>query len=320
NDTSSTLGADFTYRNSRLPNNRNIRATLWGLQTDNPGLDSNDRAWHADVDFPSNDSWYANAKIEEIQANFDPRLGFSNRSGVRQYNGEIGNNWIFRDRGRLQKISSSVEVTQYNYLDNGDVQSRNLDLELFSLESVAGDQLSMTIKREKQVLRPGERAPLSRLGVIIPAGEYNYTRYEPSLEFSQSRPLSLELSGGFGDYYTGTSWDVSSTVGWRPSKYLSFNLSYEYSQFDMPDLNADTRVIEFENVITFSPGLSIVNLIQYENVSNTLGFNARLRWNLQSGQDIWFVLSHGMNDLDEDGHFSDVQTSATFKIRYTMRY
>ena len=62
----------------------------------------------------------------------------------------------------------------------------------------------------------------------------------------------------------------------------------------MPDMKADTRVIEFENVITFSPALSIVNLIQYENVSNTLGFNARLRWNLQSGQDIWFVLSHGM--------------------------
>ncbi|PCJ39790.1 MAG: hypothetical protein COA71_12955 [SAR86 cluster bacterium] len=320
NDTSSTLGADFTYRNSRLPNNRNIRATFWALQTDNPGLDSNDGAWHVDVDFPSNDSWYSNAKIEEVQANFDPRLGFSNRSGVRQYNGEIGNNWIFRDRGRLQKISSSLEATQYNYLDNNDVQSRILDLSLFSLESIAGDQLSMTIKREKQVLRAAERAPLSRLGVIIPPGEYNYTRYEPSIEFSQSRPLSLEFSGGFGDYYTGTSWDVSSTVGWRPSKYLSFNLSYEYSQFDMFDMKADTRVIEFENVITYSPALSLVNLIQYENVSNTLGFNARLRWNLQSGQDIWFVLSHGMNDLDEDGHFSDVQTSATFKVRYTLRY
>ena len=216
NDTSSTLGADFTYRNSRLPNNRNIRTTFWALQTDNPGIDSNDGAWHVDVDFPSNDSWYANGKVEEVQANFDPRLGFSNRSGVRQYQGEIGNNWIFRDRGRLQKISSSFDATQYNYLDTGDVQSRELDLELFNLESIAGDQLSMSIKREKQVLQAGERAPLSRLGVIIPPSEYNYTRYEPSLEFSQSRPLSLELRGGYGDYYTGTSWDVSSTLGWRP--------------------------------------------------------------------------------------------------------
>jgi hypothetical protein len=48
-----------------------------------------------------------------------------------------------------------------------------------------------------------------------------------------------------------------------------------------------------------------------------VGFNSRLCWNLRSGQDIWFLLSHGMNDLDEDGDFSDVQTSATFEFRYT---
>tara|TARA_R110000824_G_scaffold7892_3_gene35748 strand:- start:97413 stop:99776 length:2364 start_codon:yes stop_codon:yes gene_type:complete len=320
NDTSSTMGADFTYRNTRLPNNRNLRATLWALQTDNPGIDSDDRAWQIDVDFPSNNSWYTSAKIEEVQANFDPRLGFVNRKGVRQYNGSFGNNWIIRDHGFLQTISTELEATQYNYLSTGDVQSRTLDWNLITLNSNAGDQLSLSISREKQVLLPGERAPLRQLGVIIPTGEYNYTRYNPSITFSQSRPLSLELSGGIGDYYTGSSWDAASTLGWRPSKYLSFNFTYEYSQYDMPGMKANTRVMEFENVITWSPALSLVNLIQYENVSDTLGFNARLRWNLRSGQDIWFVLSHGMNDLDEDGDFSDVQSSATFKVRYTLRY
>ena len=320
NDTSSTIGADFTYRNTRLPNNRNIRATLWALQTDNPGIDTDDRAWQIDVDFPSNNSWYSSGKIEEVQANFDPRLGFVNRRGVRQYNASLGNNWIIRDRPFLQRISTQVEATQYNYLSDGNVQSRTLDWNLFTFNSNAGDELSLTISREKQVLLPGERAPLRQLGVIIPPGEYNYTRYQPGITFSQSRSLSLVLSGGIGDYYSGESWDVSSTLGWRPSKYLSFNLSYEYNQYDMPGMKANTRVIEFENVITYSPALSLVNLIQYENVSDTLGFNARLRWNLRSGQDIWFVLSHGMNDLDEDGDFSDVQTSATFKVRYTLRY
>jgi hypothetical protein len=320
NDTSSTLGIDFTYRNNRLQNNRNIVGTFWAQQSDNSGISADDIAWHASFEYPSNDSWFGTVAIEEAQANFDPRLGFVTRTGSRGYYTEMGNNWIFRDHPILQKISSKLVATQYNYLDTGNLQSRTLELQLLSLEGVAGDTFQLDIDSEKQVLLPGEHAPLSRLGAVIPVGEYSFVRYGPSLEFSQARPLSFEISGAIGDYYTGRSWDVTSTLGWRPSKYMSFDFTHEYNQYDLPDGKFDTRVIEFENVITFSPSLSIVNLIQYENVTDTLGFNARLRWNLQSGQDIWFVLSHAMNDLDENGAFSDVQTSATFKIRYTMRY
>tara|TARA_R100001143_G_scaffold63561_1_gene71904 strand:+ start:411 stop:2627 length:2217 start_codon:yes stop_codon:yes gene_type:complete len=320
NDSSSTLGVDFTYRNTRLSNNRNVVSTFWVQQTDNPGIETEDMAWHADIDFPSNDSWYASATIEEVQENFDPRLGFANRTGVRQYDGEIGNNWIFRDHPFLREITTEFSATQYDYLDSGDLQSRTLEWNPANFENLRGDQLNIEISNERQVLLPGERAPLARLGVIIPPGEYDFTRYQAFYSTSQSRPFSYGFRVQLGDYYSGRARELQNRIDWRPSSRLSFNLSYNYNTYDMPGQTVDTRVIEFENVLTFSPSLSIVNLIQYENVSDSIGFNSRLRWNLQSGQDIWFVLGHGMRDEDEDGHFTDTESTATFKIRYTLRY
>jgi len=320
NDSSSTLGVDFTYRNTQLPNNRTVVSNFWVQQTDNPGLDGKDRAWYLDFDYPSNDSWYFGARIEEVEENFDPRLGFSNRNGARQLYGTIGNNWIFRNHPYLQKISSSLSAIQYNYLDNSKLQSKIVYWNLLTAQSPGGDEMQINISDQVQVLRPGERAPLARLGVVIPPGEYDYTRYQLNLSSGEARPFSASLNSTVGDYYNGRSWESTAGLNWKPNANLSFDFSYEYTQYDMPDKSVDTRVVEFENVITFSPSLSIVNLIQYENVSDTIGFNSRMRWNLQSGQDIWFVLGHGMRDENEDGDFTDLETTATFKVRYTFRY
>jgi len=314
------MGVDFTYRNTRLSNNRSVVSSYWIQQTDNPGIDSEDMALHADIDFPSNDSWFANVTLEEVQENFDPRLGFANRTGVRQYDGQIGNNWIFRNHPVLRRYRTQLSATQFNYLDTGDMQSRSFNWQAINLQNLRGDMLNINLEKEEQVLLPGERAPLARLGVVIPPGEYDLDSYQILLNLNQSRPLSAGFRVKIGDYYGGRVRELQNRIDWQPNPRLSFNLSYRYNTYDMPDKTVDTRVIEFENVITFSPALSLVNLVQYENVSDIVGFNARLRWNMRSGQDVWFVLGHGMRDEDEDGHFTDQDTTATFRIRYTFRF
>lgn len=320
NDSSSTYGVDFTYRNTRLNNNRSITSTYWIQQTDNPGIDSKDMALHADIDYPSNDSWFANAKFEEVQANYDPRLGFANRTGVRQYNGQLGRNWIFRNHPFIRRYRTDFTATQFNYLDTGDVQSRTFEWQAINLQNLRGDELHIDITNDKQVLLPGERAPLARLGVVIPPGEYDSNTYQALVSLSQSRPFSVGFRTKVGDYYGGSFRELQSRVDWSASPRLSFKLSWRYNTYNMPDKEVDTRVTTFENVITFNPALSLVNLIQYENVSDTIGFNARLRWNREAGQDVWLVLGHGMRDEDEDGSFTDLESSLTLKVRYTFRY
>lgn len=320
NDETSTLGVDFTYRNSRIGTNRNFEAQFWVQMSDNPGVSSENMAWNIFLNLPSRNSWYVAARAQEVQENYDPRLGFSNRTGVRHYALSGGNYWVFRGHPWLQQIQSSASYTRFDYLDDGSLQSSEISITPFFLTTVSGDTLTVDFSRSEEVLRPGDRAPLASLGVVIPAGSYEFNEYSFNLGSSGSRPWNMRLRGSTGDYYTGERLSVAPTLGWRPSKYLSFSTSYTFNRYEMPDATVYTRVISFTNEIAFSPSLSLVNLVQYENVSDSLGFNSRFRWNIRAGQDVWFVLSHNMEDADEDGNFSRVETSASAKISYTLRY
>jgi hypothetical protein len=63
-----------------------------------------------------------------------------------------------------------------------------------------------------------------------------------------------------------------------------------------------------------------VNLLQYDNVSETMGINMRLHWIPEEGQEIFFVINQIMEDYDRDNHFRSEFTDITTKFSYTFRY
>ncbi len=320
NDETSTLGVDFTYRNTRIGNNRDLEIQLWAQQSDNPGVTSDNMAWNASFNLPSRNSWNMMGRVQEVQENFDPRLGFANRTGVRQYSLTGGNYWIFRGHPWIQQIQSSLALAKYENLDDGSRQSSSIDWTIINLSTISGDVLSLNASKDVELLRVGERVPLASLGVVIPADEYNNYDISLMLNTSGARSWDSRLRVSGGDYYTGTRLVVGPAFGWRLNKHLSFDLNYTFTQYDMPDVKAYTRVATITNEVAFSPSLSLVNIVQYENVSDSLGLNSRFRWNLGAGKDIWFVLSHNMSDTDENGEFTRVESSASFKFSYTLRY
>ena len=71
--------------------------------------------------------------------------------------------------------------------------------------------------------------------------------------------------------------------------------------------------------VAFSPTLSWVNLIQYDNVSEVAGFNTRLLWIPKAGREIYFVINHNVEDFNRDNQFHSSSVDATAKVNYTVR-
>jgi hypothetical protein len=63
-----------------------------------------------------------------------------------------------------------------------------------------------------------------------------------------------------------------------------------------------------------------VNLLQYDNVSETAGVNVRLHWIPVPGKEMYFVVNQGLEDLDGDNDFRTVRTDMTLKATYTFRF
>ena len=69
--------------------------------------------------------------------------------------------------------------------------------------------------------------------------------------------------------------------------------------------------------INFSPNLSWATLVQFDNESDILGLQSRLRWILKPGNDLFVVINRGWEERDD--RFRPISNRFTVKFQYTFR-
>jgi len=311
-------GFDFQYRNTRLPGGRTLEAEAWMQQSDTEGLDGEDSARGVSVQLPTSVGFRGSVEIKEFEENFYPALGFLNRSGIRDSSFGVG--YMYRPRGgSVQSMLFNLDAQRIEYLDGG-LQTEVWFFRPLVLQNRTGDSMTVAIHDETEVLR--EPFEIST-GIIIPPGEYQYNAY--GLQFGTGN--HRKFAGNFrfvlyerGQYFNGDRDEYSAGITWRPSARFRGNLSYDYNEIVLPQGAFETRLVQAGFDISFSSTLSWVNLIQYDNVTETMGINMRLHWIPEAGREVFFVINHNLQDLDRDNHFKSTFSDMTAKVNYTFRF
>jgi hypothetical protein len=84
--------------------------------------------------------------------------------------------------------------------------------------------------------------------------------------------------------------------------------------------NFIARIYSLRANYSFTPFLTLYNLVQYDNGSRNLGWQSRLRWILKPGNDIFLVFNQGwIQDEENDFRFRMTDRKLSFKIQYTFR-
>lgn len=316
-----TLGLDFSYRNTRLPGNRSMAANIWAQQTDNELTSDQNRAWNLSIDLPSRRSWFGSARYHRAEENFDPRLGFANRTGIDLFAFEGGTQHVFDSGGWLQRWEGEFAYSRFDFLDTGELQSSEVSITPFKFTSHADDFFRLALARVREGLRAGEQ-PLGRLGIMLDPGEYEFDRVDIDIRSSDARDWYLGLRLEAGDYYDGELLVVGPEIAWKFGSRVYLQLGVETNRYKFDDAEATARIVEFRNEVNFSASKSLITLVQYDNLSDQLGVNSRFRWNFDPGKDLWLVLNHNMLEDQGDGRngFTNVESSIAVKFRYTFRY
>ena len=313
NNGSRLYGGDFQYRNSNLPGGNVFVGDVWVQKSDNPGIDDDDLAYGMKIDYP-NDRIQANLRFREIQPNFAPKLGFVNRSGIRQ----------FASNGRLRKrfgAGAPLRLIDWGwewertYDMDGRLQTQEIELKVIELANQMNDRIELTYDDVQEILdRPFE---ISR-GIVLPVGDYNYSLPGFRLQASNARRLSGEFEYSHGDFWTGTATAYEGFVEFRPSPYFFAGVNYEVIYAELPQGDFDFAITRVNLDFNLSPRLMWQNLIQHNSVSKTVGWNSRLRWEVQPGN-IWFLVFNEGWEIEE-GSYMPINTGFTSKVRWTFRY
>jgi hypothetical protein len=309
------VGFDYLYRNTRLAQGRQFKADLWYQQTDTTGLDGDDAAFGAAFSMPNNTGWRGGAAYKEIQQNFNPAVGFISRSGIRQSSADLG--YTFRPNGAIvDSVESNVSAQRIDLID-GDMQSQSVVIQPFKIRGSVNDELGFEYKMEKEnLLNPFEISD----GIIIPAGNYSFDSAEVGIKSSGHRVIDVGLEYSAGEFFDGDIQSFKAEFGWRPSMHFRLKMAYRVDDVELPQGDFITRLASTEIEAVFSNTLSWVNLVQYDNVSDSIGLSSRVHWTPQAGRNVFFVVNHNYAERISDGDFHSTNTDVTIKADYTFRF
>jgi len=312
-DDNGVAGVDYRYRNSNLFGSQVFVADAYVMKSFSEGIDSDDLSYGLTLEFP-NDRWNVKAKYQEIQENFNPALGFVNRSGIRLYEGDLRYRIRPKNNRLLRTVNwgfmSSFKTTTDNKLESGRVYMR-----VFDLESHDGDQLQLWGNWQRETLfDPFEIQP----GVIIPTGDYDFYYGWSKLSTSEHRPVSVEVKAKFGEFYNGDLIDVQSLLRWRPTPNFYITLERHVFDVDLPagDFEFEINRVRFD--INFTPTLSWTNYLQQESESHFMTLQSQLRWIIVPGNELTVTLNHDWSK--DNGSYKRTEADLFARLVWTHRF
>ncbi|MHC4263184.1 MAG: hypothetical protein ACYSWX_11715, partial [Planctomycetota bacterium] len=279
--------------------------------TENEDGGSSDLATYAELDYP-NDIVRARVQYVGIGSDVDPALGFVPRTGIHRYEGEF--RWLPRPGTSIRQAGVGYRPT----LVTGRDGSRQSESHAFTLADVtweSGERLRLFARHDREVLL--EEFEISD-GVVIPVDDYAWWRAGGSIRTSERRPWDARLSSSVGDFFDGQRLDISGSVAWRPSRYLTLDLDYQWRDVDLPSGAFDVHLARLRADVSLNQWISILNFIQYDTATDGLGLNSRLRWIVSPGNEFFFVVNQGWEA--GSGEFAPRSGQVATKLGWTFRF
>jgi hypothetical protein len=306
------VGADVHLGTSTFQGGKNLSLDLYGFVTDDAATGRHGHAWGGKIDYP-NDLWDVALTFKEIDADFRPALGFVQRTSIRKTSG--GARFMPRPgRFGIRQLFFELEPQYVTDLDG-----RVLDWMVFasplSFQTESGDQVQLNwIPQFERLDEPFEIQP----GIVIPAGEYQYTAWRAELETARRRRWVFEGEVRWGSFYDGDMTQLEAALTLKPTPQVLLGFGGEWSDGTLPAGRFTAKVLTGRLELNMNPNLGWVNLVQYDSDSRVLGFQSRLRWRVRPGSDLFVVFNRGW--LDEDGAYRPYFDRGSAKVQHTFRF
>ncbi|HEX9722659.1 MAG TPA: hypothetical protein VGC53_00065, partial [Vicinamibacteria bacterium] len=299
---------------------RNLDVNAYAAKSVNEGVSGDDWSYGFSARYP-NDLFDAQVVFREIQGNFDPSLGFVQRDNVRLV--RVAGSYNPRPKNflNIQQMFHDVFYTRFTRLDNNEVESWDLYVTVADWHFNSGDSYHAILDVNptyERLFEPFEISP----GVILLPGEYRFTRFKTGpIATATKRRLSGRINVGWGNFWSGTAEEVSAGITYKLPPKLTVSLSTNQTFASLPEGDFTARIWTSNIDYSASPRLSFFNLIQYDNRSRNLGWQSRVRWTLQPGNELFVSFNQGwIQEEGDDLRFRAQDSKMSAKFQYTFRF
>jgi hypothetical protein len=254
---------------------------------------------------------------QEIGENYRAGIGFVPRLGIRENYGEVTLGPRPGKYGILQ-INFGVGadfITDFN----NKLLTREIPLKPFEMELISGDEFrAASVSRYEFLDEDFEIFPSK--GITIPAGTYNFWRHTIEFQSAQRRRVWFQPAYTWGSFFDGNRQDMVFAFGYKINTPIFVGLEYELNQVELPEGDFETQIYRVNVNIFFSPDISLTNFVQYDNVTEEIGWQSRFRWILKPGNEILFVWNSNSARHPIEDRFQVQESFTRLKLNYNFRF
>jgi hypothetical protein len=250
---------------------------------------------------------------------FDPGMGFQQRSDYSFYAGALQYGWLSGESSPLMNHKFALGAESYTLNPDQVLESSEVQLKYQFYFKTGFNGMVAVNNLYENVFEPFSLSPDAE----IPAGEYRFNQFETHLHTSDSRVIKLNLDANVGGFYDGQLISAGIEPEWSIGSTLNLGIQYEYNRavFAERDQSLTSNIARLKALLMITNKLSISSFIQYNDVDNGIVTNLRIRYNPREGNDFYIVLNEGRNtyrDLENPRLPSFNTRSLLLKYTYTF--
>ncbi len=222
-----------------------------------------------------------------------------------------------KDLLNIQQFNHDIYYTRFTRLDTGETESWDLYVTLLDWHFTSGDNLHGMFDFNptyERLFEPFEISP----GVTLLPREYRFTRFRSNLlSTATKRRLSGSINFLYGGYWSGKAEQIIPSLTFKLPPRLIVTASANQTFARLPEGHFIARIYTGNVGYAFSPTLAFSSLMQYDNRSRNLGWQTRLRWTPQPGNDLFIAFNQGWIQEDEDGVAATGRIDRRFRAQDT---
>jgi hypothetical protein len=280
----------------------------WIAKTETPGYEDRDGAFGLGADYDS-EKWSSNIAYTEVGEDFNPEVGFLERSSFRKLSGYLLRRIRPEDLWNLHELRPHISFSSYWDFD-GFQETAMLHVDNH-WEYNTGTELHTGFN----LTREGVTEEFEIVdGVWVQPGTYDHAEIVLGYFTDQSQPFSYGIRTIIGGRFGGDVVHIRPEIRYRIGEKFQSSFSVVYNDFDLPveDGEFTATLARLRLSYSFSPKMQLQTLIQYNDTSDKLGANIRFSW-LQSANSGLYLVYNQVDERGTDG----LPTGREFIVKYS---
>lgn len=232
------------------------------------------------------------AEHQRVGPQYLPRLGFQNRTDFTYWGGNLQYQSFRNAESPFRSVSFQVSTGHYYRGEDGSAESRSVRPD-FRIEFKDNSQFNLTGNTSFESVRQ----PFDVAGATVAPGEYWFHTAEAKWQLSRNSLFRGDFTVTGGSFYDGTRLGAAINPTWNQSKYLELQGGYQVNRLEFSDRGVSTmaHLANLKAQFALNTHVFFSLLAQYSNAADLTTINARFRYNVREGTDLWVVYNEGFN-------------------------